>query len=98
MSGATSSEQLGEWVESLLTQVETRLQERNKQVVSRSTYRRVKVKSRSPPLVNEMSDRIDALEASIQRVYILLLVNMLTHAELVSGGGESRPNAEKPPA
>lgn len=54
MSSSTSesaaSQQLGDWVESLLTQVEKRFDEQNKQVVKR---------------MNEMADRIDALESSI---------------------------------
>ncbi|WFD36965.1 hypothetical protein MCUN1_003857 [Malassezia cuniculi] len=51
MSQFSTPDQLGDWVESLLSQVETRLEERNKQVAAR---------------MNDMSDRIDALEASIQ--------------------------------
>ncbi|WFD37874.1 uncharacterized protein MJAP1_000821 [Malassezia japonica] len=53
MSQITTPQQLGDWVESLLTQVETRLGERNKQVEMR---------------MNEMADRIDALESSIQEL------------------------------
>lgn len=51
MSQLTTPDQLGDWIESLLAQVETRLDERNKQVAAR---------------MNDMSDRIDALESSIQ--------------------------------
>ena len=50
-SQLTTPDQLGDWIESLLAQVETRLDERNKQVAAR---------------MNDMSDRIDALESSIQ--------------------------------
>lgn len=39
MSQFTTPDQLGDWVESLLSQVETRLDERNKQVAARSTSR-----------------------------------------------------------
>ncbi|WFD47401.1 hypothetical protein GLX27_002052 [Malassezia furfur] len=53
MSQITTPQQLGNWVDALLTQVETRLNERNKQVENR---------------MNEMADRIDALEASIQEL------------------------------
>ncbi|PKI82470.1 hypothetical protein MVES_003674 [Malassezia vespertilionis] len=55
MSEATPQppRQLGDWVESLLVQVETRLEERNKQVEVR---------------MNDMADRIDALESSIQEL------------------------------
>lgn len=38
MSQITTPQQLGDWVESLLTQVETRLGERNKQVEMRSRW------------------------------------------------------------
>lgn len=51
MNELTTPDQLGDWIESLLAQVETRLDERNKQVAAR---------------MNDMSDRIDALESSIQ--------------------------------
>ena len=36
MSQITTPQQLGNWVDALLTQVETRLNERNKQVENRS--------------------------------------------------------------
>ncbi|KOS13739.1 hypothetical protein Malapachy_1808 [Malassezia pachydermatis] len=42
---------LGDWVESLLAQIESRLDEKNKQVAQRMA---------------DMAERIDALEASIQ--------------------------------
>ena len=47
---AATTQQLGDWVESLLAQVEKRFSEQNQQVVNR---------------MNEMADRIDALESSI---------------------------------
>ena len=47
---SATTQQLGDWVESLLAQVEKRLSEQNQQVVNR---------------MNEMADRIDALESSI---------------------------------
>lgn len=37
MSDTTTPQQLGDWVDSLLTQIEERFEERNKQVVQRST-------------------------------------------------------------
>ncbi|WFD31180.1 hypothetical protein MSPP1_002214 [Malassezia sp. CBS 17886] len=67
MSQAAASHQLGEWVESLLQQVENRFEEHNKQVAMR---------------MNEMSDRIDALESSIQ--------------ELVHGAGDCPPTPTPP--
>ena len=50
---SAAPQQLGDWVESLLTQIEKRFDEQNKQVVNR---------------MNEMADRIDALESSIQEL------------------------------
>lgn len=50
---SAAPQQLSEWVESLLTQIEKRFDEQNKQVVNR---------------MNEMADRIDALESSIQEL------------------------------
>ena len=47
---SATTQQLGDWVESLLAQVEKRFSEQNQQVVNR---------------MNEMADRIDALESSI---------------------------------
>lgn len=47
---SATTQQLGDWVESLLAQVEKRFAEQNQQVVKR---------------MNEMADRIDALESSI---------------------------------
>ena len=47
---SATTQQLGDWVESLLAQVEKRFDEQNQQVVKR---------------MNEMADRIDALESSI---------------------------------
>ncbi|WFC99856.1 hypothetical protein MYAM1_002602 [Malassezia yamatoensis] len=52
-SQITTPQQLGDWVESLLSQVETKLNERNKQFEMR---------------MNEMADRIDGLESSIQEL------------------------------
>lgn len=37
MSDTTTPQQLGDWVESLLTQIEERFDERSKHVVQRST-------------------------------------------------------------
>ncbi|SHO79085.1 Uncharacterized protein MSYG_3434 [Malassezia sympodialis ATCC 42132] len=53
MSDTTTPQQLGDWVDSLLTQIEERFEERNKHVVQR---------------MNDMADRLDALEASIQEL------------------------------
>ena len=47
---SATTQQLGDWVESLLAQVEKRFSEQNQQVVNR---------------MNEMADRIGALESSI---------------------------------
>lgn len=70
MSQITTPQQLSDWVEALLSQVETRLNERNKQVEIRSMC--------VADAVNEMADRIDALESSIQGM-------PRTNAELVHG-------------
>ncbi|WFD24000.1 hypothetical protein MEQU1_002697 [Malassezia equina] len=53
MSDTTTPQQLGEWVDSLLSQIEKRFEERNKQVVQR---------------MNDMADRLDTLESSIQEL------------------------------
>lgn len=55
MSAAESAapQQLGDWIESLLSKIEKRFDEQNNQVVDR---------------MNEMADRIDALESSIQEL------------------------------
>lgn len=68
MSQITTPQQLGNWVDALLTQVESRLNERNKQVENRSML--------YTNAVNEMADRIDALEASIQGMYFGLTQNL----------------------
>lgn len=63
MASITTPQQLSNWVESLLVQVESRLGERNRQVEMRSTYA-------VADEVNEMAERIDALESSIQGTFL----------------------------